>query len=352
MPSVTRRSSAPLPLAVSLVTVVMAAPIVSAQQTPLDRLPPATLDVRPPSARVGGEPGRMTARPLPCQSPAPAGIRRRIVEIAVQEWGFFGFSILDQTERDEDEFEPWRGRRGRNRADAPRVAASIAGYWMVTPEGGWILGNQNAAWNGPDGAEARWRSPWSAAFISWVMCEAGLGDAGQFQRAVAHHVYIDQAIRARGVTGARAAYAAYEAGEVAVAPGDLLCTARRPEYQTLAERRRQLGQGARTHCDIVVKVDAPARRILAIGGNVRGSVSLKVLPATPTATGLRPARATEAPGGRNIFAHLSLRPGPVQLEAFDQSPTLRAVGCGTARAITAQPALARVIAPDRLVCAD
>jgi hypothetical protein len=184
------------------------------------------------------------------------------------------------------------------------------------------------------------------------MCEAGLDNAGQFQRAVAHHVYIDQAIRARGVSASRAAYAAYEPGEVAVTPGDLLCTARRPEYQTLAERRRQIGQGARTHCDVVVKVDHDAQRILAIGGNVRGSVSLKVLPAVPTPQGLRPARAAEAPGGRAIFAHLRLRTGPVQLEAFDRSPTLRALGCAAGPALGAQRTVASLMAADRLACAD
>ena len=155
--------------------------------------------------------------------------------------------------------------------------ASIAGYWAVTPEGSWIVGRQNDDWKGPDGIGARWNAPWSAAFISWVMCEAGLGKAAQFQRAIAHHAYIDQAIRARDGRAAQAAFAAYDMGETAINPGDLLCSSRRPVYRTLAERRRQPGVGARTHCDIVVKVDETRERILAIGGNVRATVSLKLL---------------------------------------------------------------------------
>ena len=82
-------------------------------------------------------------------------------------------------------------------AEAARVAASIAGYWAVTPEGSWIVARQNDRWNGEDGIAARWNAPWSAAFVSWVMCEAGLGTNARFQRAIAHHAYIDQAIRAR-----------------------------------------------------------------------------------------------------------------------------------------------------------
>jgi hypothetical protein len=322
----------------------------------LERLPSATLDVLPPSARVSGEPGRMAVRSLPCRSLPAATVRQRIVDVAVQEWGYFGFIVLDQTEADEDEDDgaPRRGRRGRGwgRADAPRVAASIAGYWAVTPEGSWIVGDQNRAWNGPAGASARWEYPWSAAFISWVMCEGGLAETRQFQRAVAHHAYIDQAIRAQGATASPAAYVAHEPGEVPVAPGDLLCTARRPEYRSLAERRRQMGQGARTHCDVVVKVDDQSRRILAVGGNVRGSVSLKMLPGTPMASGLRPARAEEMPGGRTIFAHLSLRAGPLQADAFDRTPTLKALGCAVGPVIAAQRTVRALVAADRLACGD
>ena len=94
---------------------------------------------------------------------------------------------------------------------------------------------------GTGASEARWTDPWSAAFISWVMCEAGLGDTGQFQRAIAHWGYIDQAIRARDGRAQNAAYVAYDIGETAIVPGDMLCTSRRPAYRTIADRRRQMG---------------------------------------------------------------------------------------------------------------
>ena len=38
------------------------------------------------------------------------------------------------------------------------------------------------------------------------MCEGGLGTANQFRRAIAHHTYIDQAIRARDLGSAEAAF--------------------------------------------------------------------------------------------------------------------------------------------------
>jgi hypothetical protein len=294
-------------------------------QTPLDRLPAALLDVRSPSSRVAGEPGRMTVRVVPCRTAPLADVGRRIVDVAVQEWGFFGFKVVDHTAVEDDDAEQgWPRRRPRlSPEESLRVASTIAGYWSVTPSGGWILGNQNTTWNGPDGVAARWRYPWSAGFISWVMCEGGLGSMDQFSRAVAHHTYIDQAIRAREQPAGRAAFVAYDRGETTVRPGDLLCTARRPAYRSLADRRRQMGQGARTHCDVVVRVDETAQRVLAIGGNVRGSVSLKVLPMT-SLTGA----ASLAPGARPIFAHLKLRVGAAVADAFDHSPTLKALDCG------------------------
>ena len=84
-----------------------------------------------------------------------------------------------------------------------------------------------------------------------------------------------------------------------------------------------MGEGARTHCDVVVKLDEAGGRILAIGGNVRGTVSLKLLPAaTAPDVGLRPEG-----GARRLFAHLKLRAGPTPLDALDSSPTMRALGC-------------------------
>jgi hypothetical protein len=149
------------------------------------------------------------------------------------------------------------------------------------------------------------------------MCEAGLGAATQFQRAIAHHTYIDQAIRARDGRAPQAAFIAYDAGETTIAPGDLLCSSRRPVYRTIADRRRQMGVGARSHCDVVVKVDEARRQVLAIGGNVRGVVSLKALPALRGAGG--PLRAITGDDDRPVFAHLKLRAdaAPVETTALD-----------------------------------
>ncbi|HEY8519526.1 MAG TPA: DUF2272 domain-containing protein [Gammaproteobacteria bacterium] len=329
-----------------------------AQEAPvfLQRLPLERLDAPPPASRVRGEPGAFAVEGAVCRAEPPADVRRRIVDLVVQEWAFFGFAVMDETDpatwarrpRPFTEAERARAERERQREleatlrdpasraqalrqlqEAARVAPSIAGYWAATPDGGWIVERYNAAWRASGGLVTRWRDPWSAAFISWVMCEAGFASPAQFQRAIAHHTYIDQAIRARDGRAPDAVYVAHEPGEAEVVPGDMLCLARRPAYRTLAERREHMGVGARTHCDVVVKVDEERQRFLAIGGNVRGTVGLKLLPAERQSNGpLRPVdRAAVVPGAATTFAHLKLRAAPIEPNALDTSATMAALAC-------------------------
>ncbi len=315
-------------LTITLVVGVSMVGVAVAKQPAFDRLPMDELDVVPPSARVTGTLGDLEIRDQSCQSRhlTDASLRRRIVDVAAQEWRFFGFTVLDYTRA--ESFD-WRTGGSRRRwsllkpTDTARVAHTIAGYWTVTPEGAWIIENQNQRWN-RSGAETRWRTPWSAAFVSWVMCESGLSEPAQFRRAVAHHSYIDQAIHARDGNTSSAAFTAYDVGEISISPGDLLCSGRRPAYRSVAERRRQVGEGARTHCDVVVALDTVRNRILAIGGNVRATVGLKLLPAASDGgVGLRPTGGTRPP-----FAHLRLRAEPIAGDALDSSPTMRGLTCG------------------------
>ena len=202
------------------------------------------------------------------------------------------------------------------------MADSIAGYWATTSDGSWILERQNRIWNGPWGSYADWRDPWSAAFVSWVMCEGGLAEMSQFHRHIAHHKYIDQAIEARESDVSKAAFIAYNVGEQPIEPGDLLCSARRSAYRSIDERRHDLGVGIRSHCDIVIQVDSANNRVLGIGGNVRDSVSLKLLPATFDQSG---SARSVGRGSRTVFAHLKLRAESIEAEALENTPTIKAI---------------------------
>ncbi|MFL2840757.1 MAG: DUF2272 domain-containing protein [Pseudohongiellaceae bacterium] len=294
------------------------------QLTAYERLPAELLAVNPPSSRVSGVPGEMQIIDRSCNAAPRSDIRRRMVNIAIQEWAYFGLSVEDMTSISESELSP-RDANGRRRyyrpsyAEAARVAESIAGYWSAAPDSSWILAKQNQNWQ-RYGLGARWRDFWSAAFISWVACESGLGEMREFSRAIAHHTYIDQAILARDGIVNSAAYVAFDIGEAEINPGDILCRGSRPEYTNLDQRRRHLGEGARTHCDIVVAVDETAGEIKAIGGNVKASVRLKIFPA---ATEEKYYFAPLPYAGRETFAHLQLQADMIEKNALNNSPTLQ-----------------------------
>lgn len=286
-----------------------------------ERLARVVLDVRPPSERVQGSPGDMRIIDRSCNTFPIAQVRRRIVDIAVQEWAYFGHSTdIQARESALPEAEPRRPfvYPRMTPTEGERLASSIAGYWAATPNSDWIVQRQNAAWE-ESGMGARWRDAWSAAFISWVMCEGGLASTEQFKRAIAHHSYIDQAIVANDTQDPLAAYRAFPIGAATIMPGDLLCRGSRPAYHSIAERRAQLGVGARTHCDIVVNVDEVNDAITVIGGNVRATVRMKVMPATRDAK--RPLRPI-ADNGRALFAHLQLQAPAIELTALENSPSL------------------------------
>lgn len=312
-----------------------------AQSVP--RLPREQFDVIAPAERVTGARGHVEIVQHGCRVGPTAWARRRIVDIAAQEWGAFGFQTFDMTAeqnrtlpdgvvadtvnpllegprvvRHAVNFGAWENER--------RMDQTIAGYWSATPDGPDIVERQNRQWRDGDG-DIMWVEPWSAAFVSWVMCEAGLGDMGQFRRDIAHWRYIDQAIEARDGLASDRAYVAYDVGEAELQPGDLLCNPRGGRtYRTLADRREDLGAQAPLHCDIVVRVDAQARTMALIGGNVVNGVSLTVLPLAVGEGGrLRPLGPNDQAGARTFFAHLSLQADPVEAVALDNSPTIRAL---------------------------
>jgi len=296
----------------------------------LPRLPRATFDVIPPSDRVEGPRDYMKIKETRCRIGPTVDARRRIVDLAVQEWAVFGSHTVDVSGT---EFRalPQGVDVTEQAAESvapvdPAMDTTIAGYWSATPDGARILAPQNAVWYAAGGQSTRWLQPWSAAFVSWVMCEAGLGDMRQFQRTIAHRDYIDQAIRTRDGLEIYGAYSAFDPGEQPIEPGDLLCdvlTTARFHYRTVDDRRRDMGGYAPAHCDIVVKIAAD--RILVIGGNILGAVTLAVWPTERAPAGfLRPTEAIQIDGARNVFAHLKLRAGPIEVNAMDNSPTIKA----------------------------
>lgn len=235
-------------------------------------------------ARAGIEPGR------------EAGLRQRIVDLAAREWEAFRFPVVDIAAKGLPLVPSIETAAGRGRPrplvparlnppregvytrrmlrvgyaeDSPEAVLRVAGYWAAVPRQG-AVSIQNAIW--AIAPEAGWVQPWSAAFVSWVMCEAGLSEA-RFARAEGHAAYLHALFeRPEG-----AAFTPMPL-ETAPEPGDLVCAGRAdtPDLASLPEMRRAAASRALMHCDIVVG-RAPDR-LFVIGGNVENAVALTVLP--------------------------------------------------------------------------
>jgi len=135
------RMKARVQLITATVLAAFLGPCLVAEQTPSQRLKSEALEVISPSARVRGTPGEMTVQRTGCRTLPAAETRRRIVNIALQEWAFFGFSIVKPGDEDFDIFDARYSLLSPE--DSARVASSIAGYWAATPQGSEIVAGQN-----------------------------------------------------------------------------------------------------------------------------------------------------------------------------------------------------------------
>ncbi|GAB3667378.1 DUF2272 domain-containing protein [Ramlibacter alkalitolerans] len=128
-------------------------------------------------------------------------------------------------------------------------------------------------------------TPWSAAFISYLMKTAGFSGA-EFAFSDSHADYVQAALETSAAEAAgQPATHAFRACDVATTrprAGDLLCATRGSTAgvaslaalaAAFAERRR--GQDFPMHCELVVRADqAGDAKLETIGGNVVQSVTL------------------------------------------------------------------------------
>lgn len=118
--------------------------------------------------------------------------------------------------------------------------------------------------------------PWSAAFISAMMRDAGL-DYPAFLPAAAHADYV--------VAAREGHISAFDvlAVPARAEPGDLICAVRGAVELTPFELER-IEDGRRAtpmHCDIVVRVDLQRGVLEAIGGNVHQTVARSIVALDP-----------------------------------------------------------------------
>jgi hypothetical protein len=163
--------------------------------------------------------------PPPLPPVDPALVRGNILRLAGVEWNAFGNQTVYLANGREriDPVGVWEDER--------RGSPRIVGYWKAVGED----------WSGYDCDR-----PWSAAFISWIMREAG-APPDQFAPSGLHADYL-RAIADQG-REASARFALHDAKSYAPKPGDLICATRAgssvPAYDMIPD-------GTPMHCDLVV----------------------------------------------------------------------------------------------------
>src|SRR5262245_13830038 len=177
----------------------------------------------------------------------PALVKGNILRLADAEWNAFGGQVV-YLENGRERIDPvgiWEDER--------RGSPRIADYWHSV----------NEDWSGYDCDK-----PWSAAFISWLMLEAGV-PSETFTPSGLHSDYLRAILDTEAEPDAR--FALRDAKLYAPRPGDLICAtragARIPAYDEIPD-------GTPMHCDLVVLNDGGL--LESIGGNVRNSVSKTV----------------------------------------------------------------------------
>lgn len=187
----------------------------------------------------------------------PRTIRERVVEKAIAEWNFFGQQTLQN------------GivlKAGRQEGDP--------GYWqrVITY---WREGLQNNSLTKRSEVISI-DHPWSAAFIAFVMKQAGVGD--RFPYAASHSGSIKEAIYNRLNSIDQASLIGHRISDYSPQPGDLICATRSwARGQVTYENANQFDFFP-SRCELVIRTTP--NQIEAIGGDLRESVTRHSIRAT------------------------------------------------------------------------
>jgi hypothetical protein len=133
--------------------------------------------------------------------PIDDGLRQRIIDVAAHEWAEFdfprlslrplvGYNVLPPgISPDQRKTRASGGFVARvlpvgAMEDDAAVRMHIGRYWASTPQAERVFRRQNETWSASRG-RAGWTEYWSAAFVSYVMCMAGLKNE-EFGRSGSH----------------------------------------------------------------------------------------------------------------------------------------------------------------------
>ena len=217
----------------------------------------------------------------PMQFPAGTSTASRIVQIALREHVAWYQPFIDTNGRLASRRVSEAERSKLNDGDEPW--ARVVAYWrdsgtldeMVSSNQGGAYQCQNLYTSNFARNECRGfvtDTAWSAAFISYVMAQAGVQG---FRTSPRHIDYIRAAYRG----SATSPYTFQDPNQTPIQPGDMLCYVRNSGsvvgYGGLQSFLAGSNGGLQSHCDIAVSLKG--NQVWLVGGNVANMVTMRKL---------------------------------------------------------------------------
>ena len=217
----------------------------------------------------------------PMQFPAGTSTASRIVQIALREHVAWYQPFIDTNGRLASRRVSEAERSKLNDGDEPW--ARVVAYWrdsgtlyeMVSSNQGGAYQCQNPYTSNFARHECRGfvtDTAWSAAFISYVMAQAGVQG---FRTSPRHIDYIRAAYRG----SATSPYTFQDPNQTPIQPGDMLCYVRNSGsvvgYGGLQSFLAGSNGGLQSHCDIAVSLKG--NQVWLVGGNVANMVTMRKL---------------------------------------------------------------------------
>lgn len=224
--------------------------------------------------------GVLAAETCPADADPAAGMGARIGALACAENALWGGPFIDHAGRLAS-LSVAEAEQSLLADAATPAWRRVVEYWQGSGLLASVAQRPGARECGlPDGAPALAAcrgfvldTPWSAAFVSYVLLRAGVPG---FQPSAAHMDYLRDAAQR-----ADAPYTLADPDATPPAPGDLLCFSRQPAVRDHADLRALLARDPRgglpLHCDFVASTDPARGRAVLVGGNVLQGVTLRVL---------------------------------------------------------------------------
>lgn len=177
--------------------------------------------------------------------------KERMIDLAKQEWRLFSRATVNYA-ADYPRLS-YAEHAFHSHEQLPSFFSRVLMYWYTATELPII---------GLDGEI----SPWSGAFIVWLVRSAGVPQS-EFPSSVLHWDYIEFLL----ANDSKSRFIIHPTNEYAPKPGDIICAPRDPVFIKTIHSITDLKRGP-YHCDLVV--EQRQGELDVIGGNVLDAVSL------------------------------------------------------------------------------